>query len=293
MDATDRVRVVTTPPLPQGWSGKLWAQSQAIAAAERDFPDTELLLLSDADICHAPEQLRHMVARLLDKGLDMASLMVRLSTDTRVEKAIVPAFVYFFRLLYPFRWVSNPLRRTAAAAGGYMLIRRRMLSDIGGLAAIRGALIDDCTLAATIKAAAGHIALDMTETTVSSRTYASWRDLWMMIARSAYTQLRHSPLLLAGTIAAMTVAFLLPPLFVLSGGAAAGPALLAWILMSISFAPTLAFYRLPAAWAPLLPAVALFYLGATLDSARRHGLGRGGEWKGRVQGAAGSEGLPK
>lgn len=287
MNAADRVLVVESHPLPQGWSGKLWAQSQAVEAARTAFPDTSLLLLGDADIEHAPDQLRHMVARLLAEGSDMASLMVRLSTETLAERMIIPAFVFFFRLLYPFRWVNDPLRRTAAAAGGYILIRRAMLEQIGGLAAIGGALIDDCTLAARVKAAAGRITLHLAETTRSTRVYQGFDGLWMMIARSAYTQLRCSPLLLAGTVAAMTIAFLLPPLFVLAGGPARCPALLAWAAMSLAFAPMLRFYRLPMAWAPGLPLVALFYLAATIDSARRHMEGRGGEWKGRVQ--AGSD----
>jgi hopene-associated glycosyltransferase HpnB len=280
LEATNRLTVVAAPALPEGWSGKIWAQHNGLLEAEKLHPDAELWLLTDADIHHAPDQLRHMVARLSRDHLDLASLMVRLSTSSQVERAIVPAFIYFFRLLYPFRWVADPGRRTAAAAGGYMLIRRAMLEKIGGVQAIRYALIDDCTLAAAVKRAGGRLALDLAEDTCSLRRYGKASELWMMIARSAYTQLGHSPLLLAGTVLAMSIVFLLPPVAA-AGGMMAG--WLAWAWMSVSYAPMLHYHRLPLWWAPLLPLVALFYLGATIDSARRHWLGRGGLWKGRVQ----------
>lgn len=281
--AEDRLLVVGAAPLPAGWSGKIWAQSQALTAALDAFPETELLLLTDADIGHAPGELTRMVSRLLAEKSDLASLMVRLSTESFAEKAVVPAFVFFFRLLYPFRWVADRARTTAAAAGGYMLIRRSMLERIGGLAAIRSALIDDCSLAATVKRAGGRVTLDLTQDTVSLRLYPGVEGLWMMIARSAYTQLRCSPLLLAGTVLAMSIAFLAPPLLSLTSGPQALPALVAWAELSLAFAPMLRFYRLPLVSAPLLPLTALFYLGATVDSARRHWMGRGGEWKGRMQ----------
>ncbi len=287
LGAEERLKVVAAAPLPAGWSGKMWAQSQAVASAAEWRPEAELWLLTDADIGHAPGELERMVARLLAERLDMASLMVRLSTRSFAEKAVVPAFVFFFRLLYPFRWVTDASRETAAAAGGYVLIRRAMLDRIGGLGSIKDALIDDCTLASRVKGHGGRLALDLAEETVSLRDYSGPGELWMMIARSAYTQLRYSPLLLAGTVAAMVVGFLLPPLFSLAGGGARLPALLAWVEMSLAFAPMLRFYRLPLVTAPLLPLVAMFYLGATVDSARRHWVGRGGEWKGRVQAPAG------
>jgi hopene-associated glycosyltransferase HpnB len=287
--AAERLTVVPAKPLPPGWSGKLWAQSQAIAVAAERHPQAELWLLTDADIRHAPGELQRMVGRLLADRLDMASLMVRLSTASFAEKAIVPAFVFFFRLLYPFRWVADPAKATAAAAGGYVLIRRAMLERIGGLAAIADALIDDCTLAAAVKRAGGRLALDLTRDTTSLRLYPGFGGLWMMIARSAYTQLRCSPVLLAGTVAAMTVGFLLPPWFALTGGPAGLLALVAWLEMSVAFAPMLRFYRQPVILAPLLPLVAVFYMVATVDSARRHWSGRGGEWKGRVQAPAGGE----
>lgn len=283
--AEDRLRVVEAAPLPPGWSGKMWAQSQAMEAALAAFPDTELFLLTDADIGHAPGELRAMTSRLLSDGSDLASLMVRLSVESFAEKAVVPAFVFFFRLLYPFRWIADRGRRTAGAAGGYILIRRTTMERIGGFAAIRGALIDDCSLAGAVKKAGGRVTLDLSERTESLRLYAGAASLWMMIARSAYTQLRCSALLLAGTVVAMTVAFLLPPVFSLVPGPQRLPALLAWAELSLAFAPMLRFYRLPLLCAPLLPLTAVFYLGATIDSARRHWQGRGGEWKGRMQAA--------
>jgi hopene-associated glycosyltransferase HpnB len=261
----------------------MWAQHNGLIEAERLFPDAELWLLTDADIHHGPDQLRKMVARLVRDRLDLASLMVRLSVNTSWEIAIIPAFIFFFRLLYPLRWVGDPAKRTAGAAGGYMLIRRSTLERIGGMRAIRHALIDDCALAGMVKRAGGRLSLDLAEKTVSLRRYEEAGDLWMMIARSAYTQLDHSALLLAGTAFAMLVGFLLPPVIVLAGGVAAVPALFAWAAMSVAYMPMLRYYRLPLWMAPCLPLVALFYLGATLDSARRHWLGRGGQWKGRVQ----------
>ena len=280
LGAVDRLIVVSAPPLPEGWSGKMWAQEQGLAAAVTAHPSASLYLLTDADIHHGPGQLRRMVARLEAERLDLASLMVRLSTETFAEKAIVPAFVFFFRLLYPFRWVADPTRVTAAAAGGYMLIRRLMLDRIGGIASIRDALIDDCALAAKVKRAGGRLALDLADETGSSRAYESAGELWMMIARSAYTQLNYSPLLLAGTALAIVVGFLLPPIWAFTGSV---PAIIAWAAMSIAYAPMLRYHRLPVWQAPLLPLVTLFYLGATLDSGRRHWMGKGGQWKGRAQ----------
>lgn len=286
LEATERLTVVSAPPLPEGWSGKMWAQEQGLAEAATNRPGAELYLLTDADITHGPGQLRRMVARLEAEKLDLASLMVHLSTESWWEKAVVPAFVFFFRLLYPFRWVADQTRATAAAAGGYMLIRRTMLERIGGIAAIRTALIDDCALALQVKRAGGRLALDLADETWSSRRYEGAGELWMMIARSAYTQLNHSPLLLAGTALAIVVGFFLPPVWAFTGST---PALLAWAAMSIAYAPMLRYHRLPVWAAPLLPVVAIFYLGATLDSARRHWTGKGGQWKGRVQAHTASE----
>ena len=286
LEAADRLSVVTAPPLPEGWSGKMWAQEQGVAEAAKLHPLADLYLLTDADIHHGPGQLRRMAARLEADRLDLASLMVRLPTESWIEKAVVPAFVFFFRLLYPFRWVADNTKVTAGAAGGYMLIRRSMLEKIGGIAAIRSALIDDCALATKVKRAGGRLSLDLADETVSSRRYLGVGELWMMIARSAYTQLNHSPLLLLGTVVAIIVGFFLPPIFGLIGSV---PALLAWAALSVAYMPILRYHRLPLWMAPLLPVVALFYLGATLDSARRHWMGHGGHWKGRAQAHAAVE----
>jgi len=281
--ASDRLTVVAAPDLPPGWAGKMWAQNHGIATARALRPGLDLLLLTDADIDHAPSELRRQVARLLAARLDMASLMVRLPTDGVWERAVVPAFVFFFRMLYPFAWVSDASRTTAAAAGGYVLIRPQALDDIGGVAAIRDALIDDCTLAAAVKRAGWRIQLDLARDTASSRRYSGPSGLWKMISRSAYAQLNHSPLLLAGTVAAMLLVFVAPPVLVLTGGPAALFGLIAWAAMSLAYAPMVRAYGLPPGWSVALPLVALFYLGATIDSAVQYWRGRGGAWKGRVQ----------
>jgi hopene-associated glycosyltransferase HpnB len=278
-----RFTVVRARPLPGGWAGKVWAEAEGLAAARKIAPQATLYLLTDADIEHDPSELRRMVSHLLANTLDMASLMVRLSVSRFAERMMVPAFVYFFRLLYPFRRVNDPRDRTAAAAGGYVLIRRTALERAGGIAAIKGALIDDCSLAGLIKRRGGRIWLGLAEQTRSIRAYDGWPGLWTMIARSAYIQLRRSPILLAGTLLAMSIAFVAPPIFTFCGGEAAGLAITAWIMMSVTYWPILGYYGLFPLWAPVLPLVALIYMAATLDSARRHWQGKGGFWKGRVQ----------
>ncbi len=274
--------VIRGTALPSGWVGKLWALEQGVRAAGEAHPKAELFLFTDADIQHAPGVLRYAVGTLVADQLELVSQMVRLSTVTLAERAIVPAFVYFFRLLYPFRWAKDPKNSTAAAAGGFMLMRRDALKRIGGLAAIKGALIDDCTLAAAIKKSGGATRLDLAQATASMRPYG-WGGLWRMIARSAYTQLHHSPLLLLGTVIGLSLGFLIPPVMTFYPSPYRAGALFAWILMALSYVPMLRYYRLSPLWAPFLPLVALFYMGATLDSARRHWMGKGGEWKGRVQ----------
>jgi hopene-associated glycosyltransferase HpnB len=271
--------VVHGAPLPEGWSGKVWAMHQGIAAAG----PAEWILLTDADIEHHENNVGELLARAERQGLDLASLMVRLNCESLAERLLIPAFVYFFRMLYPFAWANDPESRTAAAAGGCMLVRRAALDRIGGMAAIRGALIDDCALAAALKRSGGSIWLGLTQRTLSLRPYPALEDIWRMVARTAYTQLQYSPFALAFCALAMTVVFLVPPLAVLDGddwGLRAGG--LAWALMALSYLPMLRFYGVSPLWAPLLPAIALVYLGATIDSARRHWEGRGGEWKGRT-----------
>jgi hopene-associated glycosyltransferase HpnB len=278
--------VVGARDLPAGWSGKVWAQSEGLAAADRLRPDAEFIWLTDADIAHGPRTLTGLVARAVHERRDLVSLMVSLRCTSWWERLIVPAFVFFFAMLYPFARVANPASKVAGAAGGCMLARRSALARIGGFAAIRGELIDDCSLAAKIKAGGHAISLDVTRESLSIRPYDDWHSLWMMIARSAYTQLHYSPLLLAGAVAGMTVTYLLPPILALGGlafGLVLWPAWLAWAAMAVSYRPMLREYAQPAWISVLLPAISLFFLGATVDSARRFWQRRGGEWKGRAQ----------
>ncbi|KVE35559.1 glycosyltransferase [Burkholderia sp. TSV86] len=282
----DRLTVLSAQPLPAGWSGKVWAQSQGIAAVRSLGLPADYLLLTDADIGHPPDALQQLVIRARAERRDLVSLMVRLRCDSFWEKALIPAFVFFFAKLYPFSWVNDPSNKTAGAAGGCMLVKRAALDEAGGIESIRGALIDDCSLAAQIKhRGAGHhpIRLDLAQRSVSLRPYDSWRDIWNMIARTAFTQLRYSPLLLAGTLAGMTIIYLVPPVAALAYGARAWPAWLAWASMCTAYAPMLSYYRRSPLWAPALPLVALFYVGATVASAVRYWRGKGGQWKARVQ----------
>jgi hopene-associated glycosyltransferase HpnB len=282
LDGSDRLTVVAARPLPAGWTGKMWAVAEGLRHVEASST-AELVLLTDADIAHHPGNLAELVARIETDGLDLASLMVKLNCVTFAERALIPAFVFFFAMLYPFAWVNDPRRRIAGAAGGCMLIRRSALDRIGGVASVRGALIDDCALAAQIKAG-GKIWLGLAGETRSLRRYEGLGDIWRMIARTAYTQLGYSPLLLAGTVLGLAVTYLAPPILALgAGGAAAYLGAAAWLTMTIAFMPILRVYRQKLLIAPLLPAIASFYLAATIDSARRHWQGRGGEWKGRVQ----------
>ncbi|WP_323119052.1 glycosyltransferase [Burkholderia alba] len=282
----ERLTVLAAQPLPAGWSGKVWAQSQGIAAVRTHGLPADYLLLTDADIGHPPDAVTQLVTRAQAEQRDLVSLMVRLRCDSFWEKALIPAFVFFFAKLYPFSWVNNPRRRTAGAAGGCMLVRRAALEEAGGIESIRGALIDDCSLAAQIKhrGEGRHpIRLDLAERSVSLRPYDSWRDIWNMIARTAFTQLHYSPLLLAGTLFGMAIIYLLPPVAALVYGARAWPAWLAWASMCTAYAPMLSYYRRSPLWALALPLVALFYVGATFASAVRYWRGKGGQWKARVQ----------
>ena len=273
-----RLTVIAGTPRPAGWSGKLWALAQGIAAVD----DAEFVLLTDADIVHEPRHLAALVAKAERDELDLVSEMVELSCDSLAEQALVPAFVLFFSLLYPFEWVNDPLRSTAAAAGGTVLIRRRALERIGGIAAIRGALIDDVALARAVKRG-GRIWLGHSALARSVRPYAGVRDLWRMIARTAYVQLRFSPLLLVLCLLGMALVFIVPPVATVAGhGAARALGLFAWAAMSWCYLPTLRRFRRSSLWAPLLPAVAAFYMAATLGSAVNHYAGRGVAWKGRA-----------
>ncbi len=210
--------------------------------------------------------------------------MARLSTETAPERALIPAFVFFFFMLYPPRWTADPRRKAAGAAGGCMLVRPAAIARIGGIAAIRGALIDDCALAAAIKRAGGRIRLDASRATRSTRVYRTAGEIWSMIARTAFTQLRYSPALLAGTLLGMALTYLAPPLLsLLASGAARWLGLGAWVAMAVCFYPVARLYDRSPAWGLALPAIAAFYSAATLGSAIDFWRGRGGRWKGRAQ----------
>ena len=279
-----RLNVLDGRPCPAGWSGKLWAVAQGIAEANT----ADLILLSDADIVHDPRHVATLVAQAERGDFDLVSEMVALACDTPAERALVPAFVFFFQLLYPFAWANDPMHATAAAAGGTVLIRRRALQRIGGVASVRGALIDDVALAAAVKRG-GRIWLGHSGLARSVRVYATAADIWRMVSRTAYVQLRFSPLLLVGTALAMTLTFLLPPLAALFGhGPARWFGWLAWGAMAAAYQPTLHRFHRSVLWAPCLPAVAAFYLAATIRAAVNHHLGRGVAWKGRAYQGAGA-----
>ena len=279
----DRLAVVSAPPLPRGWSGKLWAMNAGVAAIDREGDAPEFYFFTDADIVHAPGNLAGLVARAESERRDLVSEMVLLRCRSVAERFLIPAFVFFFAMLYPFRWSNAPGSRTAAAAGGSMLLRTSAYRRIGGLDTIRDALIDDCALAKAVKASGGSIWLGLTREAQSVRPYRAIGDVWRMVARTAYAQLRYSPLLLAGTVLGLVVTYLAPVALVLAGGLTAWLAGAAWAAMTLAYLPMVRFYGLSPLWAPLLPASASVYLAATVDSARRYWRGAGGEWKGRVE----------
>jgi hopene-associated glycosyltransferase HpnB len=274
-------QVVRADGPPPGWAGKVAAMATGVErAGEPDF-----LLFTDADIAYPPGALTGLVRAATAHDLALTSQMVRLRAESFWERLIVPAFVYFFAQLYPFARV-NGAGRTAAAAGGCMLVRRAALVAAGGLAEIRGAVIDDVSLGRLLKRH-GRIWLGLADGTRSVRPYPRLADLWDMIARSAYTQLRYSPLLLGGTVLGLLLTYVVPPAALIAGLAGGGVALAAlgaaaWLVMAGTYLPMLRFYRRPPAWALALPLVAAMYTAMTVDSARRHRAGRGAAWKGRV-----------
>ncbi len=278
-----QLALLSAPPLAPGWTGKLWALSAGVEAVEAGGDPPELYLFTDADIVHSPDDLAGLVARAETEGRDLVSEMVLLRCCSAAERLLIPAFVFFFAMLYPFRWSNDPGRATAAAAGGCVLLRRSAYRRIGGLASIHGALIDDCALAKAVKASGGSIWLGLTRTTRSVRPYPGIGDVWRMVARTAYAQLGYSPLLLAGTVLGLVVTYLAPVVLVFAGGRAAWLAAAAWAAMTLAYLPMVRFYALSPLWALLLPAAASVYLAATVDSARRYWQGAGGEWKGRVE----------
>lgn len=272
--------------LPAGWSGKLWAMHQGIQRALEFAPD--FLLLTDADIEHASGNIASLMATANRGGYDLTSLMVRLHCGSVAEKLLIPAFVFFFFKVYPPNWIADPRKRVAGAAGGCMLVRPPALAEAGGVAAISSEVIDDCSLAKAIKSSGGRVCLGLAGGTSSLRPYGSFQAIGNMIARSAFSQLKHSALLLAGCVLGMAITYLAPPVLVLLGLSThrALPALLgaaAWLMMSGAYLPLVRFYGLNPLWAVTLPLTAIFYLGATFLSAFRYWSGRGGQWKGRAQ----------
>ncbi len=286
--AADRLTIVAGTPLAPGWTGKLWAMRQGIAAATAG-PPPDFLLLTDADIVYAPQVLGWLVAHASANRLVLASFMVELRCDSLPDRALIPAFIFFFQMLYPFAWVNRPAAATAAAAGGCMLVRADALQQAGGIDAIRSALIDDCALAAALKAQ-GPIWLGLTGRVRSLRRYPHWSDVGHMVSRTAYAQLRYSPLLLLATVAALTLVYLVPPVAAIFGaGSGRAFGIGAWAIMAILFQPTLRSYRLSPLWGFALPAIAAAYLVFTVQSAIASMRGKGGLWKGRFQAAAGSK----
>ena len=276
-DSSARVTVLDGAPLAAGWTGKLWALSQGIAAAG----SPQFLWLTDADIEHAPDTLRRLVGIALTKDRRLVSFMAKLHCRTWPERALVPAFIWFFMMLYPFNWI-NRRSPVSGAAGGCVLVEREALEAAGGIAAMRGALIDDCTLGALIKRQ-GPIWLGLTNRSRSIRPYVNAGEIAAMISRSAYAQLRYNPAILALTVAGLGLVFGLPVALLFASGTAQVLGAVTCVLMVAAYQPLLRFYRRSPLWGLALPLVAAFYLWCTLASAWQHGRGRGGMWKGRVQ----------
>ena len=282
--AAERIAIHSAADIPPGWTGKLWALNEGAQAASEGKPD--FFWFTDADVVHAPDALKRLVFRAEKDSLDLASLMVLLQAKTFPERLLIPPFLYFFLLLYPPRWIADPNANTAGAAGGCILLRRNVLAPIGGFASIRGEVIDDCALARAVKSRSGRIWMGLTRTSVSLRSYGSFAEIRDMIARTAFTQLRYSLVLLIVALAGLFATFLLAwVLFFAYPGEAWLLVDSAIALMAASFLVTVRFYNLSTAWALTLPVAAIFYGYATCVSAARYWLGRGGQWKGRAQAA--------
>ena len=279
----DDLTVISGRPLAPGWSGKLWAVQQGVEQALAVNPD--FLLLTDADIAHGPDSVATLAAIAQSGSFDLVSFMVELYCRTFAERALIPAFVFFFLKLYPPAWIANPRFKMAGAAGGSILIRPAALDRAGGIAAIRRELIDDCALAHRVKESGGGIWLGLSAETRSIRSYGSFSEIGRMISRGAFNQLGHSAFMLALALGGLTATYLLPPLLAIFSHRLI-PSLLgaaAWLLMAGCFLPTVRFYRLNPPWVLALPLIAVFYMGASILSAARFWSGRGGRWKGRVQ----------
>jgi hopene-associated glycosyltransferase HpnB len=275
------VTVLRGTNVPPGWTGKLWAMEQGF---RRIRAPADFILFTDADIAYeAPDTIERLVQGSLARGTVLTSLMVMLRCRSFAERALVPAFIFFFQKLYPFAWVNDPRRRIAAAAGGVMLVKTEAFVAAGGLNAIRGALIDDCALAALLKRQ-GPIWLGLTDRVMSLRPYPQLSDFRRMVVRSAFAELRYSSLRLLGTVVGMGLTYLAPPLLVIfAEGAARALGAVAWLAMVFAYLPTLRLYRRSPLWGLALPAIAALYTVFTLESAIRYWQGQGGEWKGRLQ----------
>lgn len=283
----DKLDTISGKPLPSDWTGKLWAMQQGMLKAQTDYPNTKYYLFTDADIEHERDNLNKLVKQAETHSLALVSLMVKLRCQSFWEKLLIPAFVFFFQKLYPFAWVNNPQSNIAAAAGGCILIDSLTLKKIDGFTSLRNTLIDDCNLAQAVKSSGEKIWLGLSKTTRSLRPYDSLDTIWNMVARTAYTQLNYSPGLLIGTVIAMTVVYLFPPLGFLWGIFKGNliltiVSLFTWLLMAIAYFPTLQLYNCSPLRALTLPGIASLYTLMTIDSAWRHWQGKGGAWKGRI-----------
>ncbi|BBA79628.1 hopene-associated glycosyltransferase HpnB [cyanobacterium endosymbiont of Rhopalodia gibberula] len=292
---TDQLTVISGQPLSSGWSGKLWAMEQGIKYIKEQNLHPDYILFTDADIEHHQTNLRELVGKSQQENLALTSLMVQLRCQSIWEQFLIPAFIFFFEKLYPFLWVNDPHHKMAAAAGGCILIRQDILEQVGGLEIVRQALIDDCSLAAAVKSKLQDISdnppqgiwLGLSEKTCSLRPYDSLQTIWDMVARTAYTQLNHSLLFLIGTVVGLTLIYIVPPVSLIWGLTVGNRLItglggITWLLMSISYLPTLRLYKTSLLWSISLPAISFFYLLMTIDSALRHLRGKGGRWKGRV-----------
>jgi hopene-associated glycosyltransferase HpnB len=281
--AAERLKIVMGNGPPPGWTGKLSAMRQGLAEVEGSAQAPEFVLFTDADIAYAPHVLSRLIAIARAKNSVLTSLMVKLRCESTAERWLAPAFVFFFRMLYPFAWVNDPKRTIAAAAGGCMLVRREALHTAGGLEAVRGALIDDCALGTLMKGQ-GAIWLGLTESVDSLRAYSTLAEFRRMVSRSAFAELRYSPLRLAGAIGGMALVYVAPLLLaVFARGAAQAVGAVTWAMMAIALAPMLRLYGRPLIGGVALPAIASAYVAFTFDSALQYWRGRGGYWKGRFQ----------
>ncbi|MBE9043108.1 glycosyltransferase [Pleurocapsales cyanobacterium LEGE 10410] len=279
--------IIPGKPLAEGWKGKLWAMQQGVDYARQQTPKPDYFLFTDADIKHDLNNLGQLITKAETENLDLVSLMVRLHCQSFWEKLLIPAFVFFFQKLYPFPWVNDSKKSMAAAAGGCILISNEALIDIGGIATIKDALIDDCSLAKAVKSQGKNIWLGLSKTTISLRIYDNLKIIWDTIARTAFTQLNYSAWLLFGTVISMVMIYLTAPVCLAIGiytgsWLVVGISALTWLLMTWAYLPTVRLYNLSIPWAFSLPAIALLYTLMTIDSAIKYWQGKGGAWKGRT-----------